>query len=602
MLIILDNAESILDPQLTDGQEIYGVVEELSQFTNICLLITSRITTIPLTCDTLDVPTLPIEAARDTFCRIYKPGGRPDSIDDILKQLDFHPLSITLLATVAHQNKWDANRLMKEWERRHTGVLQMEHNRSLGATIELSLSSPMFKGLGPDARELLGVIAFFPQGLNEDNVDWLFPTIPDMATILDKFCMLSLTYRSGGFVTMLVPLRDYLCPKDPLSSPLLCTTKESYFVRLSARPDHWYPGTEETKWIMSEDVNVEHLLNVLTLIDANSDSVWRACAHFTDILYWHKPRQTVLATKMKQLSDNHHLKSYCLLRLAWLLYSVGSTADGKRLLDHSLKFERERGDHYQLALTLATLCSANLRLGLLDEGIKQAKEALEIFGHVGDIGKQGYCLGVLASLFHGDSQLEAAVEVASRAIKLLQEEGEEFQLCQSHQILGNAYHSKGKREEAIHHFETALGIASRFNWYGQLSRAHCSLARLFCGENKFDDAQAHIEQAKSHVVANAYYLGLAMELQARIYHQQHRVEDATPEALCALEMFEKLGALRDADNCRALLRDIEQTAHSQDTPMVSFREPYCVSHPLTLPCQLTLGKPSVTCRPGKHFS
>ena len=143
-----------------------------------------------------------------------------------------------------------------------------------------------------------------------------------MATILDRFCMLSLTYRSGGFVTMLVPLHDYLCPKDPLSSPLLCTTKESHFVRLSARRDHWYPGTEETEWIMLEDVNVEHLLNVLTSIDPSSDGVWRACAHFTDFLYWHKPRQVVLATKMKQLLDNHHLKSYCLLRLAWLLYSV----------------------------------------------------------------------------------------------------------------------------------------------------------------------------------------------------------------------------------------------------------------------------------------
>jgi len=558
ILVVLDNAESILDPQGANGREIYGIVEELSRLETVCLCITSRISTIPPDCKTLKIPTLSMDASRDTFYRIYDHDERPDLVNNILEQLDFHPLSITLLATVAHHNQWGMDRLVREWESRRTGVLQTEHNKSLAATIELSLASPMFQELGPDARELLGVVAFFPRGVNENNVNWLLPTIPNRANIFDRFCILSLTYRNNEFVTMLAPLRDYFCPKDPKSSPLLSTTKKHYFNRLSVNVDPSEPGFEEARWIVSEDVNVEHLLDVFTSIDAESDDVWNTCAGFMKHIFWHKKRLVVLGPKIEGLQDDHPSKPLCLSRLSRLLHSVGNFTEEKRLLAHALKLYRERGDEHSIALTLRSLSDANRQLGLFEEGIKQAEESSEIHERLGDPVSQARSLNYLAGLLHADGQLDAAEKAASRVIDLVPEEGDQFPVCQCHRILGHVYRSKGQKEKAIHHYETALGIASSSNWHSELFWIHCCLARLFFAGDRFDDAYAHIDRAKSHATDNPYCLGRVMELQARFLYRQHRFEEARSEVLRSTDVYEKVGAAKEVEDCRRLLQRIEK--------------------------------------------
>ncbi|KAF9647692.1 hypothetical protein BDM02DRAFT_3261539 [Thelephora ganbajun] len=416
MFVVLDNAESILDPQAAGTQGIDGVVEELSQISNICLCITSRISTVPPDCESLEIPTLSMEAARDAFYRIYKNGEQSDSVNNILKQLDFHPLSITLLATVAHHNKWDTSRLAKEWEKQRTGALRAQRDKSLAAAIELSLASPTFIELGCDARDLLGVIAFFPQGANENNLEWLFPTISDKENILDKFCLLSLTYRSNGFVTTLAPLRDYLSPKGPGFTPLLHTTKENYFSKLSVFVEPGEPGFEEARWITSEDVNVEHLLDVITSTDANSDHVWLACAYFMEHLYSHRPRLVALGPKVEELPDNHPFKPFCLSQLSRLFESVGNRAECKRLLIHVLKLWRERGDDLEVAETLRLLSHANRLLVIYEEGIVQANEALKIYRRHNHISGQAQSLQNLAFLLHDDRQFDAAETAVSQAM------------------------------------------------------------------------------------------------------------------------------------------------------------------------------------------
>jgi tetratricopeptide (TPR) repeat protein len=563
MFVVLDNAESVLDSEGKHAQEIYGAVEELSQFSNIWLFITSRIATIPSNCKTLKIPTLSAEAAHDIFYRVYEHGERTDLVSSILEQLDFHPLSITLLATVAQYSGWDVGRLTKEWERRRTGMLHTKHRGSLADTVELSLASPTFQELGPDARDLLGVVAFFPQGVDEENLDWLFPTISNRADIFDTFCILSLTYRSNGFVTMLAPLRDHLYPKDPRSSPLLQTTKEHYFRRLSVElyPDK--PGFDEARWITAEDANVEHLLNVFTSIDANSGEVWDACYHLLEHLTCHKPRLVVLGPKIQGLPDDHPSKAKCLSGLASLFSDVGNHVECKRLSIHALKLSQEQGDDFRVAEILWILSGTNNLLHQYEEGINQAKEALGIYEQLDDMSGQARALCRLAYLLYHDGQLDAAGGAASQVINHFSDKGEPSSACECYRLLGRICHSKGEGEKAADHFKTALEIASSFNWHYQLLWIHHSLAQLAFDEGRFDDAHAHIEHAKSYVVNDAYCLGRMVQQQVWFWYRQRKFEEMRLAASHAADIFERLGATKDAEDCRALLQRMERAMERQ---------------------------------------
>ena len=573
LLLVLDNAESILDPRGMNAKEIYGVVEELAQFSNVCLCITSRISIVPPACESLAIPTLSMEAACDTFYGIYKHVERPESVNNILGQLDFHPLSITLLATVAHHNQWGADRLTKEWGRRRTGVLNTQHDNSLAAAIELSLASPMFQDLGPDARDLLGVVAFFPQGVNEDNVEWLFPTLSNITNIFDTLCNLSLTYRNNEFVTMLAPLRDYLYLKNPKSSRLLCTTKDCYSSRLSVDIIPGNPDLEGTRWIMSEDANVEHLLHVFTSPDKISDDIWDTCAYFIPHLYWHKPRLVTLGPRIEGLPDDHPSKPRCLFELSLLIGSVGNCVESKRLLCHTLKLWREREDDPQVARTLQFLSDLSRRLSLHEEGILQAKEAFGISERLCDIPGQFLSLLFLASLLFASNQLDAAEEAISQILDLCSSEGIQHHtsLSHVHNLLGRIFQSRGETEAAIDQFEIALGLASCSNWHYPTFSCHYCLAELFSKEGRFGDAYTHIEHSKLLAINNPYNLGIATHLHARILCVEGRFEEAKSEVLCAAEIFERFGAAQCLEECRNLLRHIEEgmnnpvTTHEPDS-------------------------------------
>ena len=170
------------------------------------------------------------------------------------------------------------------------------------------------------------------------------------------------------------------------------------------------------------------------------------------------------------------------------------------------------GDDFWIAETLWAISGTNRMLDLREEGIRQVKEALEIYERLNDISGQARCLCRLAYLLYGDWQLDAAERVALQVISHFSGKSEQDPVCDCYRLLGEICRSKGEKEKSIDHFKTALEIASSFNWDDQLCWIHHALANLFFDEGRFDDARAHVEHAKYHTTNDAYLLGWVVEL------------------------------------------------------------------------------------------
>jgi len=99
---------------------------------------------------------------------------------------------------------------------------------------------------------------------------------------------------------------------------------------------------------------------------------------------------------------------------------------------------------------------ANRMLGLYDEGIQRAKEALEVYEQPGDTVGQAECLRGLAWLLRGARRLDAAEEAASRAISLLPEKGNQFVVCRCHRGLGDIYSDRVVLEPNLRQWTTGL--------------------------------------------------------------------------------------------------------------------------------------------------
>ncbi|KAG2035400.1 hypothetical protein BDR03DRAFT_526788 [Suillus americanus] len=355
-LVVLDNAETFEEADGSSAlKEIPQAIAEIAGIPGVILILTSRsrrsAPNVPWI--TKDVPPLDSNSAQEAFFQIYHQASRQNAeggIANLLQDLEFHPLSINILANAAQQNGWSPVMLLERWNDWHSKVLNLGEGKSqsLSYTMQLSLSSPSIQNFGEEARHVLAVIAFLPQGLNEVMSKRILPSTLQIDTICDVLWRQSLVYRQDGFVKMLAPIRHHVRDSlPPPDSTCLREIRTFYYCTIqqcSAQRD----GHADI--IISDHLNIEHVI-AFDLAHIPEET-YRACWGFLGCLTWHLPRPTTLNPAIFDIVENFPArmpKASCLLRLGRLSQTLSQINESMKAFQAAGALYLAASDHGMVA-------------------------------------------------------------------------------------------------------------------------------------------------------------------------------------------------------------------------------------------------------------
>lgn len=552
VFLLLDNAETFLHAGKETGR-ISSMVEDLGALPSVVLMLTTRSLALPpnLHCKYVSVPPLDLGAAREAFKAIYNTPVDTKTVDYLLTELDCHPLSINLLAQAARQNQWSENDITDAWKREKTHVLTTHissegaagKNQSLAVSINLSINSPAFKGIGAEVRDFLRILAFLPEGADVRRLEELVPTASKPHSVVGALCSLSLTYRKGDFVTMLAPIRMYMLSEDiekmaPLSqSQLLKDIRLYYGQRLRASdtaqedPRKPRPTKVDGAWILSEDVNVERLLAHDMDDTANADTkqkeaVTRLCVIFMDLLLRFKPRITVLDEKIRSIPSQRPrrllfytfptITNSLLFARAWGFFLLGELAgqvvgEFKKALDmYKKSFEafEALNARFGMLRCLGQQGSVCQLLGDFVHAEKYLADALKLARSARDPIQQGRLNMELAmlSVFMGRPN---AAQLAETGRKLLESmpktEDADSYLARMHPHITQGYiaYFSNDNASAKHHFQETLNIHEQMPNNGQAyggnagSEVMIGLSGVMLREGNIDEAVKMLDKSRT---------------------------------------------------------------------------------------------------------
>ncbi|KAH7917851.1 hypothetical protein BV22DRAFT_1135067 [Leucogyrophana mollusca] len=524
--LVLDNAETFQDAASDDdSSRIAETIDELGSLPSVTMMLTTRNRRVStnLRYATIDVPALEASAAHQAFTEIYPVGGSQATVDRLLSALDFHALSINLLAHVAKENQWTLEELMRSWDQQQTHLLHIGEGklRSLSATIELSLTSSSITKLGNDARRVMEVAAFLPQGINENALGDFLPDIANVHSVVDALCRLSLMYRKPGAYTMLSPIRIHISGTHQgrdIASIDLTHVRRYYYTQLA---DIRYRD-DGASWIRTEDANLEQLIahDLSRATRKDMAVACRACYHFIAQLRLHKPRPIALHPVILSLPDSDRptkllsfLKSVrrprpgqapsygkadCVLVLGLLAGDLANVTESIDLLAAAKQLFLLDQDHDMAAWCLQQIASEYTYLGKVADAERTLQEALTTrrkYRVLSPSGEAGINLHLGNALICRGRLQEAVVLLAS-AREYFEHRGDDTTgLSWAMSSQGEVELISGNCLATRHHFEALLSLHTRMNDDVGQSKSLIDLSTVEVVEGNIAEAHKLLQEA-----------------------------------------------------------------------------------------------------------
>jgi tetratricopeptide (TPR) repeat protein len=501
-LLILDDLDSVWE-----GQRILleSALQQLTAIVHLTIIVTMQgSVALPQATSQVELPTLPPRDAKLLFLAVYP---HPDPvIDELVKQLDFHPLSIMVTARMCQLHGAKPSEVLKRWKNSGLDGLP-NHTTDVGdvATLKGTINDSFSRLSSPEATKLLRIISALPMGIMAKDLAGIAPSIHNIDDIAGMLKNCSLTsIDEGQHLRVLSPIKSYVVNYHELDRQ---SRNELYFYYFDlakaglSRPGDDYFLANIQKLLLYQQ-NIEAILSH-ALEDGDVPAI-EATLHYSSPGCAIRPRLDLVQKALDAAKKNESLTMEQAIR-------DGSMALVARCLQHCGELNLESGNFIEMGTLFreaierfekmedprsVARCEILLAQHLWINDQKKAIEDLEGVRErlvtLADAEGEARCLLKLAEYYLGEQRIQEAREACQRSIALSKDRHHKM-LCQ--RILAKIYHQEGHLEDARSLLVGVIDTLTKFGDRSASAECQVSLSSVYTRLQRIEDAQKALKQA-----------------------------------------------------------------------------------------------------------